>query len=145
MGESSRSPGPDTRPRPRYQAPTQTPEMFVLGLLACSCLALSQGLIPFNSLGRGGLEQPVYPAGRGLYDELLDQHNQEKRARKSLVESLQGLFHKRAPAPLMRFSMMQYLRDLENQKYGAVDPSMAFGLRPGSQGRPCLQCGRLNT
>merc|ERR1712110_854286 len=46
-----------------------------------------------------------------------------KRARKSLVESLRNLFAKRAPAPLMRFSMMQYLRDLENQprsqKYGA--------------------------
>merc|ERR1712226_1218475 len=45
-----------------------------------------------------------------------------KRARKSLVESLRNLFDKRAPAPLMRFSMMQYLRDLENQprsqKYG---------------------------
>merc|ERR1712226_877974 len=45
-----------------------------------------------------------------------------KRAHKSLVDSLRGLFAKRAPAPLMRFSMMQYLRDLENQprsqKYG---------------------------
>merc|ERR1719154_975022 len=113
--------------------------MFVRGLLACSCLALAHGLLPLNSLSRGSLEQPMYPVERsGFYDELLDQQNQDKRARKSLVESLQGLFHKRAPAPLMRFSMMQYLRDLENQaenqKY-AADPSVAYsGYGPAARG-----------
>merc|ERR1712243_163946 len=70
----------------------------------------------------------------------------EKRYRKSLFESMKGLFGKRSPAPSVRF-VLQYLRDLERKEldnelagYGyrtsryITDPRM-YGLYAGPAAR----------
>merc|ERR1712032_402526 len=111
--------------------PTGT--MLVRCIFVCYLLAFTFGL--------GTEEGDRSDVSANYYEDqlpLLLKSMAVKRARKSLVESLRNLFAKRAPAPLMRFSMMQYLRDLENQprsqKYGgAVDFPDYAGYGPAAR------------
>merc|ERR1711928_175013 len=104
-------------------------------LFLCFLLAFSLNHVQASLVDAGAADIPA-----NYYEDqlpLLLKSMAVKRARKSLVESLRNLFAKRAPAPLMRFSMMQYLRDLENQsrnqKYGAVDFPDYTGYGPAAR------------